>query len=730
MNVDQAHIPATASSQPPGQADTRLRGAWLVLARAAWVVVVVLALGVFIARIPFNIADLHIICTTAACRNMGRLTLAQVQELQHLGLSPDFYAIFQTTLSLIFEVGYVATGVLIFWRRSDDRMALITSLALVTFGNAFAPNPVTALPPLLHVLSLWMAFLGNICTGLFFSLFPSGRFTPRWVAFLAPIWIAQWGFTNLVLASFFQPAGLATALFFSLLVSVVVGQVYRYLRVSTPVQRQQTKWVVFGLSGALVGFLVVVIVEMNLPLSIIAYMAVGVLLFSSLLLIPLSIGIAILRSHLWDIDIIINRTLVYGTLTASIVGMYILVVGYLGALFRTGSNLLISLIAAGLVAVLFQPLRGLLQRGTNRLLYGQRDEPHIVITGLSQRLEATLVPDAVLPTIVETVAQALKLPYAAILLQRDDEFAIAASYGKEPGAGSVNVGAEASPAPTFTEPLLRLPLIYQRESIGKLLLAPRSPGEDFTPSDLRLLNELTHQISLAAHAVRLTADLQRSNEHLRAARARLVTTREEERRRLRRDLHDGLGPTLAALTLKIGAARKLLSREPATAETLLLELNGDIESTVGDIRRLVYNLRPPALDDLGLPGAIRERVAHYTISKEADQANGLQIEFEAPEQLPPLPAAVEVAAYRIVQEALTNVVRHAQARTCHIRLSLDDVLTVEICDDGVGLPTEQRIGVGIRSMQERAAELDGTCVVEPLPTGGTRVLAHLPIAKE
>ncbi len=731
MNVDQAHIPATASSQPPGQADTRLRGAWLVLARVAWVVVVALALGVFIARIPFNIADLHIICTTAACRNMGRLTLAQVQGLQHLGLSPDFYAIFQTALLLIFEVGYVATGVLIFWRRSDDRMALITSLALVTFGDAFAPNPVTALPPLLHVLSPWMAFFGNICTGLFFSLFPSGRFAPRWIGFLAPIWIAMWGFTNLVLASFIQPAGLATALFFSLLVSVVVGQVYRYLRVSTPVQRQQTKWVVFGLSVALVGFLVVVIVEMNLPLSIIADMVVGVLLFAFLLLIPLSIGIAILRSHLWDIDIIINRTLVYGTLTASIVGIYVLVVGYLGALFRTGSNLPISLVATGLVAVLFQPLRELLQRGANRLLYGQRDEPHTVITGLSQRLEATLVPDAVLPTIVQTVAQALKLPYAAILLQQDDEFAIAASYGKEPGAGSRDVGARLAEILSGGRvTLLHLPLVYQRESIGKLLLAPRSPGEDFTPSDLRLLNELTHQISLAAHAVRLTADLQRSNEHLRAARARLVTTREEERRRLRRDLHDGLGPTLAALTLKIGAARKLLFRDPATVETLLLELNGDIESTVGDMRRLVYNLRPPALDDLGLPGAIRERVAHYTISKEADQANGLQIEFEAPEQLPPLPAAVEVAAYRIVQEALTNVVRHAHARTCHIRLSLDDVLTVEICDDGVGLPAEQRIGVGVRSMHERAAELDGTCTIELMAVGGTRVLACLPIAKE
>ena len=712
MDLEHAQTPPTVSHEQPHQADTRLHGGWLILARVVWLVVLVLAMGIFVARIPFNIADLHIICTDAACRNMGRLTLAQVRELHHLGLSPDFYALFQTALSLIFEAGYVATGVLIFWRRSDDRMALITSLTLVTFGNTFSSNPVTPLPPLLHALSLWIAFFGSICVGLFFYLFPTGRFTPRWVGFLALTWIVLWGFVNLVLASFFQPAGLATLLFFGLLASVVVVQVYRYRRVSTPVQRQQTKWVVFGLSGALVGFLVVVIVEMNLPLSIIAYMVMGVLLFSSLLLIPLSIGIAILRSHLWDIDLIIKRTFVYGMLTASIVGIYVLVVGYLGALFRTGGNLPISLIAAGLIAVLFQPLRELPQRSANRLLYGQRDEPYTVITGLSKLLEATLASDAVLPTIVETVAQALKLPYTAILLQQDDAFTIVASYGNQKG-----------------EPLA-LPLVYQRETIGKLLLAPRAPGEDFTPSDLRLLNELTHQISLAAHAVRLTADLQRSNEHLRATRARLVTTREEERRRLRRDLHDGLGPTLAALTLKIGAARKLLFRDLAQVENLLLELNSDIETTVDDIRHLVYNLRPPALDDLGLVGAIHERVAHATLSREADHANDLHMEFEAPEQLPPLPAAVEVAAYRIVQEALTNVVRHAYARNCHICLSLDDGLTVEICDDGVGIAAEQHTGVGLRSMDERATELGGTCTVEPRASGGTRVLARLPLAKE
>jgi signal transduction histidine kinase len=522
--------------------------------------------------------------------------------------------------------------------------------------------------------------------------------------------------------------GLIPLLLLATIIPCIVAVVLRFRR-ARGVERQQLKWFAYGMAISILMLIVIVIL---------VYTTVSggsdVLFFLAVVCIPISAGIAILRYRLYDIDVLINRTLVYGLLTFLVVGIYVLAVGYLGALFRTGSTLLISLIATGLVAVLFQPLRALLQRSVNRLLYGQRDEPYAVITRLSQRLEATLAPDAVLPTIVETIAQSFKLPYAAILLKNDDEFAIAASYGDQEG-----------------EPLA-LPLVYQRAPIGKLLLAPRAPGEAFTPVDLRLLNELTHQIGLAAHAVRLTADLQLSNEHLRAAQARLVTAREEERRRLRRDLHDGLGPALAALTLKIGAARKLLFRDPATVESLLLELNSDIETTVGDIRRLVYNLRPPALDELGLIGAIRERVANYMISSEADQANGLQIKVEAPEHLPLLPAAVEVAAYRIVQEALTNVVRHAHAHTCNIRLSLtslhpsrakpgelaaldgwisnDDMLTIEICDDGAGIAAGQPAGVGIRSMHERATELGGTCTVEPGASGGTRVLARLPITKE
>ena len=263
---------------------------------------------------------------------------------------------------------------------------------------------------------------------------------------------------------------------------------------------------------------------------------------------------------------------------------------------------------------------------------------------------------------------------------------------------------------------LRLPLVYQAETVGQLLVAPRAPGESFTSAERRLLEEIAVQAGVAAHAVRLTADLQRSRE-------RLVTTREEERRRLRRDLHDGLGPQLASLTLTLAAARELLRHDVNAADRLLQELAIHTQAAIADIRRVVYALRPPALDDLGLVLAVREQVAHY-------RQAGLQITIDAPEQLPPLPAAVEVAAYRIIQEALTNVVRHAQAQTCAVRLMLGDALDVEICDDGVGLPPGGRAGVGLTSMRERTAELGGTCQIESVPGGGTCIRAGLPLHQE
>jgi signal transduction histidine kinase len=383
------------------------------------------------------------------------------------------------------------------------------------------------------------------------------------------------------------------------------------------------------------------------------------------------------------------------------------VVGSVGALVHSANNFLISLFATGLVAALFAPLKDRLQRGINRLLYGERDEPYEVLSRLGQRLEAALAPEAVPSTVVNSVAEALRLPYAAIELERNGMFEAVAATGhrvKDP---------------------LRLPLIYGGETVGRLVLGRRAGEADFTTEDRRLLEDLARQVSAAVHATHLTDEALRLSADLQVSRERLVAAREEERRRLRRDLHDGLGPQLASLSMKAEAARDLLPLDPSRSEALLEDITARTQEAVTDVRRLVYGLRPPALDDLGLLGALRTQAAH-------GDHNGLSVTIEAPGELPPLPAAVEVAAYRICQEALTNVARHAGASNCLVRLAPDEeanVLRVEVADDGQGIVEDRSAGVGLHSMRERAEELGGSCVVESLPARGTSVRAILPLAR-
>jgi len=464
------------------------------------------------------------------------------------------------------------------------------------------------------------------------------------------------------------------------ILTAVAAVVVRFRR-SRGDERQQMKWFVFA-----VWPLVLFPVVDFLP------SVVGSVVFAWLVLaVPVAIAIAVLRYRLDGIDVVINRTLVYAVLTLLVVGGYVLVVGYLGAAFAGRGDLTVSLVATGLIAVVFAPLRVRVQRGVDRLLYGQRAEPYAALSRLGQRLEAAPAPDEVLPTIVRTVREALRLPYVAIAVPDDDRLMAAAG--------------EPVPAP------VRLPLLYRNEEVGTLLLGPRAGETGFSAADRRLLSDLARHAGVAVSAVRLTADLQRSRELL-------VGAREEERRRLRRDLHDGLGAQLAGLTVQVGVLRGLIGRDPAAAEELAGELRQELRTAIADIRRLVQGLRPPALDELGLTGAL-QRLA------ERAGGEGITITVEA-DDIPPLPAAVEVAVYRIVSEALTNVLRHAAARACTVRLAVEpSELVVTVTDDGAGFAPGSH-GVGLASMRERAEEMGGTCTVSPGPGSGTVVRAWVP----
>jgi signal transduction histidine kinase len=394
--------------------------------------------------------------------------------------------------------------------------------------------------------------------------------------------------------------------------------------------------------------------------------------------------IGIVRHGLFDLRVALNRTLVYGSLTLLVLGLYIGLSAVLGLLVGGVAS---DLLAGAGVALAALPLRDRLQRSVNRMLYGDRDDPYSAISRLSEQLDAVAETRDALPAVARTVSESLRLPYVAIELGGE----VAASSGMRSDGE-----------------LQELPLTFQGERLGRLLCETRAAGVRFGTADRRLLRELARHVAVAGREVLLRRDLMRSREQI-------VRFREEERRRIRRELHDGVGPNLAGIALGIDRARRTVRSDPDAAERTLLDLRRATHESVAEIRRLAHDLRPPALDQLGLVGALRE---------QAQRMGGY---LEAPPPLPDLPAATEVAAYRIVLEALTNASRHAQAANCRVRLSLNGGLRVEVEDDGVGLPDHYAAGVGITSMRERAAELGGKLDVERGSPSGTTVRATLPI---
>ncbi|GAA2313093.1 hypothetical protein GCM10010149_75200 [Nonomuraea roseoviolacea subsp. roseoviolacea] len=405
------------------------------------------------------------------------------------------------------------------------------------------------------------------------------------------------------------------------------------------------------------------------------------------------IGVALRRHRLFDVERLANRSLVYATVVAILVAGYTAVVALLVSVLRLSGSVAAALAAAG-AALALAPLRNAAQSTVNRVMYGDRHDPEGALTRLGTRLQAVLLPAEMLPAIVETVARSLRVPYVAIDLVDDaGERHPAARHGVAAG----EVHAE--------------PLRHHGTLVGLLLVSARGSDDPLDPIDLSLIASLARQVGSAVQAVRLHDDLARS-------RAEVVASREDERRRLRRDLHDGLGPTLAAIGLKAALAARAVPDDSA-ARPLLSEISAEASASLTDIRRLVEALRPPALDELGLVGAVRSRAAAL--------AGAMRIEVVGEDGLPPLPAAVETAAYRIAVEAITNAVRHSGATGCTAEIALTaGGVEVTVRDDGRGLDPERAPGVGLRSMRERAAEVGGEWSICSLPEGGTCVRAFLP----
>lgn len=677
---------------------------WLQrLLLALWTAVAVAFLAIFVTDLWVSYPLLAAPCTGEACHYQA-IGPAEAAVLAEWGLPVSAYALYILGISVVPVILFTALAVFMLVRLYPQRSKLFYSLTLIVIPVVAITsfNVVADAFPRLTIPIQLVVIVGHLLLMSLFLVFPRSRFEPRWTAVL-PIFSVFFGLYPLFYAE--QIRLPISQPYFLLLLLVLAVIFYRYRRLFDESEKRQTRLAILGIFIFFIGVPIwSYTFEIAAPAPgqsrLLTTVGGWTLCVITTIALPAALFAAILRDRLWDMAIILNRTLVYGALSLGIVAVYALVVGGLGALFHAQGNLFFTLLATGLVAMLFQPAREWLQKTVNRFMFGERDDPYKVLSKLGRQLGETAVPSQTLPAITATICQTLKLPYAAIELVANEQRLPAASSG-EPG----------------TAVLQEWPLRYQGEIVGWLQAAPRSPGEPFTAKEQQLLGDIAAQAGAAAYAMRLTSRLQHSREQL-------VLAREEERRRIRRDLHDELGPTLASQTFAIDAILDLLASNPTEAARLLRGLKAQNQATVSEIRRLVYELRPPALDELGLVGALQAHAA------QLHNPQSLQIQITAwPNPLPPLSAAVEVAAYRIALEAMTNAARHAGARNCAVRLQAEDSrLTLSIGDDGRGLEPNGRYGVGLHSMSERAEELGGKLLVDSGNGGGVRVTAVLPLS--
>jgi len=601
-------------------------------------------------------------------------------------------------------LAWALTGAVVAWLRPRNPLGwlLIIAGTCASFSASLAEYgaagiPVTDEP---WPLARWAAWLGSALwlagllplASLLPALYPHGQLPgPRW---RWPVAGAAAGIVLLTVAGLLDPSfyddvvpgypspvsapGLAQVLYVVAAVTLVPGTLAIWamslvrLARSRPPERQQLAW----------------LLAVVLPLFVLVFVpGVPEWVFDAwLFLVPVAIGIGVFRHNLLGIEVVLRRGLVYATLTGVVVTVYLAVTVVAGS--RLDRDPLPGVVAAALVAVGLTPLRERLQRAVDRLVYGERHDPMSAVTRLGDRVAAD-EPD-LLSAVLRIVTTAVRAPGATVTAP---DGRLLASYGC-PTTG-----------PAF-------PLRVGGLDVGALTVSARTPGESYTAGDQRLLGALVPQVAVVVRALELA-------EALEAERDRVVAATRTERDRLRRDLHDGLGPSLSGIRLGLLAMHDALTAgDGATGAELLDRIRGEVDITVGEVRRIIDGFRPAVLDDTGLAGALRRHAAGASA--------GVNVDLAVPD-LPQLPPQVETAAYRIAQEALTNVIRHAEARNARITLAIaDDALTVEVADDGAGLNGSARDGVGLASMRQRAEALGGTLALTSTD-GGTTVTATLPL---
>jgi signal transduction histidine kinase len=570
-----------------------------------------------------------------------------------------------------------------------------------------------------------------------FLLFPDGHLpSPRWRPFaratvvLAVLWSISFAmeghdYTDALnrpspnpyairgLVPFFDGARLVLGLLFIVVMGVAVASLVLRFRRGNGEEREQIKWLMFAGAATVIWF--------ALPLD---HGSGGWADFFQgfiLALIPVSIGVAILKYRLYDVDLVIRKTVVFGVLAAFITAVYVAVVVGLGSIFT--DTLVLRIAATALVAVAFQPVRDRANRLANRLVFGDRATPYEVLAHFGERVGETYASDDVLPRIARVVAEGTAAARSDVWLRLGDRFTLAASWPvSEPQASFAMEGGDLPPIDADRV----APVRHQGELLGAIAVT-KPATEPLAAGEAELLDHLAEQAGLVLANARLTADLEarlmqiaQQAADLRSSRQRIVAAQDEERRRLERNIHDGAQQHLVALAVKLRLAKTALQKDPEHGRRMLEEIRGEVDAALDTLRSLALGIYPPLLEEQGIAAAL---AAQYTRSE-------LPVRLEA-DGIGRYPIELEAAVYFCTLEALQNAAKYARATSITIAFrERDDVLEFSVADDGVGFSAETNgSGTGILGMRDRMAVFGGDAEIESSPGRGTTVRGRVPVSE-
>jgi len=576
-------------------------------------------------------------------------------------------------------------------------------------------------------------------------LFPDGHLpSPRWrwfarvlgaslvIAYLA-IALAPGRFGDEIpeFATYRNPLGVealrpvlsvATASLVMIPIGVVGSLValIRRFRSSSGIERLQLRWLVSAAAVVAILYTVALLIGFagtwntsDQPAWMNVLQNVAIISFG---LIPIAIGVSVLRYHLFDIDVVINRAVLFGSLAVFIAAVYVAIVVGVGALVGSHTDAILSAAAAAIVALAFQPARRRAQRLADRLVYGERAEPYEVLSEFSERLGNTYATDDLLPRMARALAGGTGALRADVWVRIGDELVPEGTWPAD-AATLPAVGVTEDDPGDVSSNEMREPIRHQGALLGALSIVKR-PGDQVTPTEAKLVRDLAAQAGLVMRNVALTEQLMEHVEQLRASRRRLVGAQDEERRKLERNLHDGAQQQLVALSVKLRLAEDLAVRDPERTKAMLADLQAETGQAIDDLRDLARGIYPPLLADKGLVAALEAQARKASIS----------VTVRAEGDIARYPQQVEAAVYFCTLEALNNVAKYSGAAGADVRLARSNgYLTFEVIDDGAGFdPSVTSYGTGLRGMADRVDALGGRLEVRSRPGAGTTVSGRIP----